>query len=395
MKGKFLKPVELNKSIDRARHASWLELFIDLGFVIAIASLETLFHHGINGEKMMVYLALFFTIMWVWNRLTWYSSYYGNDDWFFRIGFIVSLFFILGFSSSVARISVQNYAEALYWYLAIDCIILLLWFRVLFSSREFRLNTLAFFGSYLLAFILIVVSLLLPLPIAKWLWITALLMEMTGPMIGWKLTRGKIYVHTSHILERHGLFAIIILGEGLVSISRILAHSSSLENMFLAIMSMGVIALIWWIYFDNDYDEWTNLSKNIRRTFIYGYGQFFVFLSMVILIFSFEMNRYDQPNNAPFSSGQLKLGATGMFLLSLGLIQLLTSHYAHFKKYYFFKTACGIMLILLSLLSGLKQTNYVFGIILFILTTIILHRHDAFISKNFKTKIKMNYFRKK
>ena len=71
--------------IDEAhRSATWLELFFDLCFVVAIAALARAFHSDPTWEGALIYVALFVPIWWAWMGFTWYANTFDNDDVIYR-----------------------------------------------------------------------------------------------------------------------------------------------------------------------------------------------------------------------------------------------------------------------------------------------------------------------
>ncbi|MEG1615945.1 MAG: low temperature requirement protein A [Bacteroidales bacterium] len=378
MPSSVLRPISLFSNLKKHRHASWMELFIDLGFVIALSSLESVFEKGINFHTVLIYIFLFFTVLWVWNRLTWYSSYYGNDDLLYRICYSISLFLILGFSAAIPRIETGGYRELIYWYLGIEVLLVLLWGRVLLSTKEFRKNNISFFLSYLTAFLIILFSLFMPLSIQLPLWLTAIFIEMIGPIIGWKREKGNISVHTPHILERHGLFMIILLGEGLISVLTVLKHSFDFHSLLLGFLILCILTLLWWLFFNDEYEEWTNLSQHISRTFIYGYGQFVIFIAILLIIFSFNLNIHstgDSHNSESIlNASRILLFATGVYLFSLGFIQLLISDLKKLNPIYRFRIYTGIALLIL---SSYPWNNFLLAVLIsfFILTGCLIHQY--------------------
>ncbi len=71
------------------RAATQLELFFDLVFVIAIASVTAALHHGISGghgiEVLPRFLFLFISIWWSWMNFTWFASAFDNDGPLYRL----------------------------------------------------------------------------------------------------------------------------------------------------------------------------------------------------------------------------------------------------------------------------------------------------------------------
>lgn len=62
MPSSILHPISLFSNLKKRQHASWVELFIDLGFVIALSPLESVFEKGINFHTVLIYIFLFFAV---------------------------------------------------------------------------------------------------------------------------------------------------------------------------------------------------------------------------------------------------------------------------------------------------------------------------------------------
>jgi hypothetical protein len=64
---RFLEPPRLRTATAERyeeRHATWLELFLDLVFVVAIAELGSSFAHHVSARGFLIYLGLFVPIVW-------------------------------------------------------------------------------------------------------------------------------------------------------------------------------------------------------------------------------------------------------------------------------------------------------------------------------------------
>ena len=58
----------------------------------------------------------------------------------------------------------------------------------------------------------------------------------------------------------------------------------------------GIIIALWWIYFDCGFGFSTNLYHNMLKTFIFGYGQFLVFLALSAIAISLEYDLHSTLN---------------------------------------------------------------------------------------------------
>jgi low temperature requirement protein LtrA len=67
------------------RHASWLELFFDLVFVVAVAELaqELARDHSLGG--FAIFAGLFLPVFIAWQGFTFYADRFDSDDVLFRV----------------------------------------------------------------------------------------------------------------------------------------------------------------------------------------------------------------------------------------------------------------------------------------------------------------------
>jgi low temperature requirement protein LtrA len=79
------------------------------------------------------------------------------------------------------------------------------------------------------------------------LWIAALVLDMGGPFLfgaeGWRLV-------PSHFVERHGLVLIIALGESIIAIGVGAEVGVTNAVIVAAVLSVAAVTALWWIYFD-------------------------------------------------------------------------------------------------------------------------------------------------
>lgn len=55
----WIKPIYIRSSDEAHRQATWLELFVDLGFVLAISSTTNIFETGFTINSLLVYSGVF------------------------------------------------------------------------------------------------------------------------------------------------------------------------------------------------------------------------------------------------------------------------------------------------------------------------------------------------
>ena len=254
---------------------------------MAISSTTKISETGFYLNNLLVYSGVFFSIFWVWNRFTWYATLFDNNDIPFRLSFLLSIFCVIGLSASIEEILANNYNHFTFYYLTVECILLYSWSRVWRKSQH-KILAKYFFISYSIGTLLIALSLLVEGKTKLIFWLLAILSEAIGPIVAWYRMQSQIPVHTSHIIERHGLFTIILLGEGVVAIGHNMSFPLSNDTFIPLTIAFGIIIALWWIYFDCGFGFSTNLSHDMLKTFIFGYGQFFVFLALSAIVTSLE-----------------------------------------------------------------------------------------------------------
>ncbi|GAA0364681.1 low temperature requirement protein A [Microbispora corallina] len=89
-----------------------------------------------------------------------------------------------------------------------------------------------------------------PTPWNYALWGAALVLLWTSPYF---IGQRGFPLHPSHIVERHGLLVIIVLGESIVAIGIGAAGSRPTANLIVAaLLGLALTAALWWVYFGGD-----------------------------------------------------------------------------------------------------------------------------------------------
>jgi len=73
------------------RTSTWLELFFDLCFVVAVPALGRGLHDEPNLGGMLRFLDLFVPVWWSWMIFTWYATAFDNDDVPYRVTLFVAM----------------------------------------------------------------------------------------------------------------------------------------------------------------------------------------------------------------------------------------------------------------------------------------------------------------
>jgi low temperature requirement protein LtrA len=224
-----------------------LELFFDLVFVLAITECTSLMSHHPTWAGLAQGLLVLGVLWWAWAGYAWLTSVIDPEAGAVRLVFFAAMAAML-----IAAICVpEAFGDlALAFALAIG------FFRVsqiaLFSiagadQPDLRRSVQALGVSTVIAVgLLAAASAFDGLPQAA-LWVLALALDFGGPYFfgveGWQLAPG-------HFAERHGLIVIIALGESIVEIGAGAAGHLDLGIGVAAVLGVGIVAALWWVYFD-------------------------------------------------------------------------------------------------------------------------------------------------
>jgi low temperature requirement protein LtrA len=105
--------------------------------------------------------------------------------------------------------------------------------------------------------------------------------ELSVPL--WAERKRPTSWHPHHIAERHGLFAIILLGESVLASSTGVQRAIASGGLSAPLVSVGVSALVlvfalWWLYFLQPVAE--GLVARRERSYVWGYGHYGVFAAL-------------------------------------------------------------------------------------------------------------------
>jgi low temperature requirement protein LtrA len=233
------------------RSASWLELFYDLAFVVAVAVLggRLLETHDFAG--VLSYLAYFLLIWWLWASHTFYADRYDTDDLVYRILATAQLAAVAIIAASLTAGPSESSAWFAVGYTVARLALLVMYWR----ARRHVVATRALVNGYLVGFgaaaILWVISIFVDEPLRFTLWAVAIAIDLATPWVMRK-EQARVPLDVSHLPERFGLFTILVLGESIAATVVGLSHVDwTGPATFSGVLALVVATAIWWLYFDN------------------------------------------------------------------------------------------------------------------------------------------------
>ena len=286
------RPMGPRSTTESHRASTPLELFFDLCFVVAVAQAGSSLHHaysdGHSGDAISAFPLVFFAIWWAWMNFTWFASAYDNDDVPYRIAVLVQISGALILAAGVPRaFEERDFAVATVGYVVMRVALVSLWLRAAIEHTEGRRCAIRYAVGVGACQIGWVSLLFLPDPVALGGWAVLVPLELAVPI--WAERLGATSWHPGHIVERYGLFTIIVLGESVLAAS--LAIQTALDGgqslADLASVAGGgllIVFAMWWIYFDLPTENVVGGARarfvdNPRGAFVWGYSHLVVFAS--------------------------------------------------------------------------------------------------------------------
>ncbi len=232
----------------RERHASNLELFLDLVFVFAVTAIASTLAHGLDARSIGEGVLLAWLVWWQWSQFTWAGT---AVDLQARAGTRVLVLMTIPAELVVAVAIPTAFGAGGPWfgvsYFLVQTLVLSMqgWNAVRISTL--RPAYVRFAAVAILSPAVVVIGGYCHGDARTAWWIAAAVIPIVG---AWRGARGVWALNPVHFAERHALFVIIALGEVLVT-----AGATASEHGLDGTVALGVLAAVgtacvyWWTYF--------------------------------------------------------------------------------------------------------------------------------------------------
>src|SRR5919202_1348369 len=100
---RFFEPPRLRtmqEDEEEERRATWLELFFDLVFVVAVAQASYILLDELTVSRLFAYLGVFVPIWWAWMGFTFYANRFDTDDLPYRLLILIAMLAIAALAVS-------------------------------------------------------------------------------------------------------------------------------------------------------------------------------------------------------------------------------------------------------------------------------------------------------
>jgi low temperature requirement protein LtrA len=324
------------------RASTPLELFFDLCFVVAVAQASTSLHHALtDGElskAVTSYPAVFFAIWWAWMNFTWFASAYDNDDALYRLGVLVEIAGALILAAGVPRaFTSDEWGIVTLGYAVMRVALVAQWLRAARDDPEHRATDIRYAIGVGVCMIAWGLRLLLPSGWAVAAFVVLAAAELLVPV--WAERVGATTWHAGHIVERYGLFTLIVLGESVLSAtlaiqSAIDAGQALSDLAGIAVGGLLIVFSMWWLYFAQPAEDLLARARDQfgisswHESFVWGYGHYVVFSSAAAVGAGIGVAVDQAGHHAHISARGATLAVAipvGLFLLSVWALHLGTA----------------------------------------------------------------------
>lgn len=309
------------------RTVGWLELFFDLVFVATLIELGNLLSNDVSLTGFFRFVMLFVPVWWAWAGNTFFANRFLVDDPLHRFFVFIQMLGLSGMAISIQGAFDDLGNQFVLGYILTRTMLLVQNFRMWMNIEEVRplvSGYISGFGAGIIAWFL---SLFVEGDIKYVLWAIGIVIELGTPFTPhlekWQMTFAP---HVEHMVERYGIFSIIVLGESFLKVIDSQAGSTlSAEFTIIGFLLFSVTCSIWWLYFDDITDS--EINRGAQALYIWIY--FHLPLAIGITAFGVAAKKVlEQPFDEPLKEEYrlLLIGVLIIYLIAVTVIDEVTTH---------------------------------------------------------------------
>jgi low temperature requirement protein LtrA len=322
----------LYASSGEGRHATWLELFFDLVFVLAIAELAHYLHDHLTVGGFLGFAFLFLPVWLVWSNFSYYADLFDVDGSLYRVMMLVTMLFSISLAVNINIALDGGSAGFAASYVALRVLLVGLYAWAWRWVEETRALATWHIAGFSAGAVIWAASLLVPESARYWVWGLGLLVEMATPILAQFLVLDDAPVQRSHLPERFGLFTIVVLGESvLVTGVGVSDTEWATSSVVVAVLGFAAVGCLWWLYFDHVVDEsavehaFTNGVRELLVGFSWAYLHLAIYIGLAATAVGIEFAIEGAIDPTLGSGARAALcGGVGLYLLAVSVLHPLS-----------------------------------------------------------------------
>ncbi|MCB1094060.1 MAG: low temperature requirement protein A [Verrucomicrobiae bacterium] len=268
------------------RHATWLELFFDLIFVVVVSKITHLLGHTHEGHLdegvWWKFPLMFLPIWWIWVQHTLWANVYDRDNQPHRAATLLVMLQMIVLSTVLTTDWKEAYPLFNLCYFGLRITIAALYLSCRSSHTDHAGFATRRGVGMMIAALISLNSFFFPEPWRYLVLYLGIAIDILLPILQRRESRGP-GAHKAHLVERMGLLIIILMGESVISLASGLGGVSWTGQTVTAGLTGAVmIGAAWWIYFDS-YHRLEEDHGQPWGGFFLAYPHFFTCLGLSVM----------------------------------------------------------------------------------------------------------------
>jgi low temperature requirement protein LtrA len=234
-----------------SRRATWLELFYDLVFVVAVSQLAHELSANVTVQGFASFVFLFIPVWWSWIGTTFYANRFDSDDLVRRILMALQMLSVAALAVNVHHALSDSSVGFAIAYVISRLLLVLEYLWAGWHIPMARGLTYRYALGFSIGASFWIISTFVPLPWRFGLWAIGLAIDFATPLTAQAAIK-QLPPHPEHLPERFGLFTIIVLGEAILAVVNGISDMKwGVASTASAIAGFVIAFSLWWIYFEN------------------------------------------------------------------------------------------------------------------------------------------------
>ena len=252
---RFWQPPRAHGELIEDRSVSFLELFYDLVYVVVVAQAAHALAHNVSWIGVIDFAAIFGLIWLGWLNGTLYYDLHGREDGRTRTMVFLQMMLLAWLAVYTEGAPTETGEEFALVYSIFMAVMTLLWYGVRRQdSEEYGRITAQYISGSVVFTIVMFATIWLDTDVRVWVWGGFVLLYIVTGMVIIRSGERRSNIGfdtTDSLVERFGLFTIIVLGEVVVGV----VDGLSSTDLTPLVVLTGMLGLMigfafWWSYFD-------------------------------------------------------------------------------------------------------------------------------------------------
>jgi low temperature requirement protein LtrA len=361
-----------NNNKNEERHATWLELFYDLVFVVTISQLSHYLFHDVSLSNFFGFLFLFIPVWWSWVGTAFFATRFYSDDIKHRLLLLLQMGGAGAMAVNISGAFSNTFSGFALSYAFMRLILVIEYVRVFRVTTTNHITSKSlpnplikrYIVGFSIAAIIWLISAFIPITETRFvLWVIGLIVDFATPITAGKL-HSRFAPDISHLPERMGLFTLIVLGEAIAGIiTGMTAQVWDVYSVVVASLGLCISFSLWWLYFDSSGRLPIHILKekgNIAIYYIWLYTHFPLVVAITAVGVGIRrLVSSDQHSALANSDLWLICGSVSMSLISQGILHLISmengnkdDRFNHRKKFAIYRIVSAAIIISIPILLG-------------------------------------------